>query len=115
MVHESNGYLPKTGWVKQLTPTVRYPPDWTKEDDGIWSCPDVLLQRKHGGYAMNFAVMGKRLADYEHPATTAMFFETDALGIDVIANLAARCGRHNGGSLIAYLDSHGTFRKLGEP
>lgn len=82
---------------------------------GIWSCPDILQQKKHGGYAMNYAVMGKRLSDYEHPETTVMLFETDALGIDVIANLAARCGRHNGGSQIASLDGHGKYRKLNDP
>ncbi|MEQ1823778.1 MAG: hypothetical protein ABL949_14820 [Fimbriimonadaceae bacterium] len=110
----NNDTLPKNSWVQPLMPIIKSGPDWSKSDDGVWSCPDVLNQNKHGGYAMNSAVMGKRLSDFEHPETIVTIFETDALGIDVITNLAARSGRHNGGSQIGCLDGHARFKKLGE-
>ncbi|MEQ1823779.1 MAG: hypothetical protein ABL949_14825 [Fimbriimonadaceae bacterium] len=111
---ETDGVLPPSSWVVPLKPIANTQPNWSIPDDGIWSCPDILAQHKHGGYAMNSELMGTRIDDYEEIARTIMFFETDALGIDVIANLAARSGRHSGGSNYAALDTHAAYRKLGE-
>lgn len=111
-VESNNGLLPSTSWVQPLTQIVK---TQLPEKELPWSCPDITLQEKRGGYAFNYAVMGKRLADFPNPETTPLFFETDALGVDVIANLAARCGRHKGGSQIGYLDGHAKFRMLSDP
>lgn len=90
--------LPAHGWLPELVPYMR--------NEEPLTCPEVL-PAKHG-YAMNVALMGIDGVKVKEPARAILFFETDALGRGVVANLAARNrDRHDGkGSNVSYLDSH---------
>jgi hypothetical protein len=90
--------LPPAGWAEELRP-------FYKNEDML-TCPIVSRDRKAKfGYAMNSAVMGIDASKVKDPAKTVVFFETDALGRGVVANLAARNrDRHKGKSHVGYLD-----------
>lgn len=91
--------LPPTGWGGELEP-------YYKNEDML-TCPIVRKERQSEfGYAMNSEVMGIDAAKVKNPAKAVVFFETDALGRGVVANLAARNrDRHKGKSHVAYLDT----------
>ena len=97
---DSDERLPPTAWGDELKPFYK--------NEGMLTCPIVSRDRKAKfGYAMNSAVMGIDASKVKDPAKTVVFFETDALGRGVVANLAARNrDRHMGRSNVAYLDSH---------
>ncbi len=78
-------------------------------------CPEIVKAEKHYGYAMKIGMIGLNIHTIAEPQATAVFFETDALGKSIVANLAARSGRHKGGSLVGYMDSHAKFVRLGDP
>lgn len=90
--------LPAHGWLPELVPYMR--------NEEPLTCPEVLPAKY--GYAMNVALMGIDGGKVKDPARAILFFETDALGRGVVANLAARNrDRHDGkGSNVSYLDSH---------
>jgi prepilin-type processing-associated H-X9-DG protein len=98
---DSDDRLPARGWLPEMEP-------YLKNDDML-TCP--LVPHGRYGYAMNAALMGIDANTVKAPAKTPLFFETDALGRGVVANLAARNrDRHDGkGSNISYLDSHAKF------
>lgn len=91
--------LPATGWGDELKP-------FYKNEDML-TCPIVRKDKQSEfGYAMNSAIMGLDGSNVKDPAKTVAFFETDALGRGVVANLAARNpDRHKGKSYVAYLDT----------
>lgn len=75
---------------------------YLKHED-LLHCP----QAAQYGYAMNMEVVGAKVKE-EDPkrARTVLLFDTDALGRNVVANLAARSrSRHKGGSNVSYLDA----------
>lgn len=89
--------------------------DWAKvlpiKDKRILSCP-LLAMDKRGdwGYAMNSKMVGIAVNKVKSPEKAVVFFETDALGPSVIANLSARVlRRHGPGSIQAFLDGHARF------
>lgn len=96
---DSDERLPPTGWAAELEPYIK--------NEDMLTCPIVSRDRKAKfGYAMNSEVMGIDAAKVKDPAKTVVFFETDALGRGVVANLAARNrDRHKGKSHVAYLDT----------
>ncbi len=82
------------------------------KNDDIYRCP----QATRYGYAMNMDVVGKRV-DYSSSGvkTTVLLFDTDALGRNVVANLAARSPkRHGDGSHVSYVDTHVKWVRGGE-
>lgn len=91
-------HLPSIGWADELRP-------YYKNEDML-TCPIVReVRQSEFGYAMNSAIMGIDAAKVKNPAKAVVFFETDALGRGVVANLAARNRvRHKGKSHVAYLD-----------
>lgn len=95
---DSDERLPATGWGDELRP-------YCKNEDML-TCPIIRKEKQSEfGYAMNSAIMGIDAAKVNDPAKTVVFFETDALGRGVVANLAARNrDRHKGKSHVAYLD-----------
>lgn len=99
--------MPLENWIDGLYP-------YTKSRE-VTDCPLIKEEKKHFGYAMKFGLPGVNILKEKEPEHTAMYFETDALGKSVIANLAARSGRHNGGSNVGYMDTHGKFKRLGDP
>lgn len=83
---------------------------YTKATD--FSCDEVTKKGGKDGYAMDWHLLGadaKKIAD---PARTVVVFETDALGREVVANLAAvSVGRHKKGSNFGYADAHAKWKK----
>jgi hypothetical protein len=85
-----------------------------------WSfaCPSIHIDNAEhpsdnekprlSGYAMNMAVIRRPLANLD--LMTPLFFETDALGLDVVANVNAigyrheRWGKHL--ASVVYADGH---------
>lgn len=97
--------MPLANWMPSLMP-------YTKEQ-ALMECPQVIKDGKHFGYALKFGVVGIDSLKVKDHETTVMFFETDALGESVIANLAARCARHaKNASNVSFLDTHVRFVKL---
>lgn len=79
-------------------------------------CPQVIKDGKHFGYAVKLGLVGMNTLEVKDHDKTVMFFETDALGESVVANLAARCARHSkDGSIVTYLDTRARFVKFDEP
>lgn len=96
--------FPASNWADPMLP-------YLKQEE-IMQCPLVVKSGKKWGYAMNMEVMGKESKMLSNP--TVLFFETDALGRGVIANLAAQSrDRHKKtGSHVCYADSTVKFIKL---
>lgn len=94
----NNGVTPVSDWSNALS---------LKDRDRL-TCPTVSANsNRSGGYALNLSVSGILLRDLKDPARTVAFFETDALGPSIVANLAARdLDRHEGRSNVAYVDMH---------
>ncbi|MEQ1823240.1 MAG: hypothetical protein ABL949_12065 [Fimbriimonadaceae bacterium] len=103
---DHDDHMPLENWIDGLYP-------YTKSHE-MTDSPEVTEEKKRYGYALKIGVLGVNAAKEKEPEHTAMYFETDALGKSVVANLAARSGRHNGGSNVGYMDTHGKFKRLGE-
>lgn len=104
---DNDDRMPLENWMDCLHP-------YTKNPD-VMGCPFVTRERKRFGYAFKLGVLGIKASTEKEPERTATFFETDALGKSVVANLAARSGRHKKGSHVGYLDTHAKFVRLGDP
>lgn len=77
------------------------------KDDGAYTCPTLAAEKKQYGYAMNLDALGKKPKESD-----IVLFETDTLGPNVVANLAARArSRHGEGSNVGYGDAHAKFWK----
>jgi hypothetical protein len=100
-------HMPLENWMECLEPTLKNPT--------LFVCPNIAKAKKGYGYAMKYGVVGIDTVEVMDPAFTVMYFETDALGRSVVANLAARSGRHNNGSIIVSFDTHARFRRLTDP
>lgn len=101
---DADDRLPLQNWFRPLQAILKGP--------DFLGCPEVFTQsRKEVGYAMNLPLVGAQYAKMRQPASTVLFFETDALRPDVVANLSARNrDRHQGkGSNVAYADTHAKF------
>jgi len=96
---ESDDVLPPVAWSKALAPYAK--------DDGLLSCPSIKRPAPQFGYAYHNILVGQS-ATQLNEEKTVLYFETDALGRDVVANPAGRNRDRHGeeGSNIAYLDSH---------
>ena len=103
---DSNDRLPLEPWIDDLWPYVK--------DEDLYRCP-VLKRPRTYGYAYHSLVVGKPLTAFPS-AGTALFFETDALGRNVVANLAARnLDRHKREySNVSYVDGHARMIRAGE-
>ncbi|MEQ1936607.1 MAG: hypothetical protein ABL962_22370, partial [Fimbriimonadaceae bacterium] len=96
---DNNDRMPLENWIDGLFA-------YTKNSD-ITDCPEIKKAGKHYGYAMKIGMIGLNALTIEEPGATAMYFETDALGKNVVANLAARGFRHNkAGSAVTFADTH---------
>ncbi len=100
---DNDDRMPLEDWMDSLLP-------YTKNRD-MMGCPFVSRY----GYGLKIGVVGINASKEKDPEHTAMYFETDALGKSVVANLAARSGRHKKGSHVGYLDTHAKFVRLGDP
>jgi prepilin-type processing-associated H-X9-DG protein len=125
-VRHSTATLCLSNVKQQVVALVLYESDWdehypvkewqtslakyTKARD--FSCDEVTKKGGKDGYALDWHLLGadaKKIAD---PTRTAVVFETDALGRDVVANLAAvSVGRHKEGSNFGYADAHAKWKK----
>lgn len=85
---DSNGRFPPQGWQSELMP-------YTRNAD-LCSCPKIPSEKHGQGYAMNVSLMGVVAATITEPELMPMFFETDALGVDVLANYSARSRTRHG-------------------
>ncbi len=96
--------FPASAWADPMLPYIK--------QEEIMQCPLVVQNGKKWGYAMNLEVMGKESKTLSNP--TVLFFETDALGRGVIANLASQSrDRHKKtGSHVCYTDNTVKFIKL---
>lgn len=104
--------FPRTGWADELFP-------YYKNAD-IHTCPTVRAEKGSSfGYAFHSTLLSAQLSKIGAPDKAVMFFETDALGRGVIANLAARTGeRHKGrlvGSVVTYVETTTKFILKGTP
>lgn len=105
---DSDDLFPPKTWDAELKPYYKI--------DEILTCPEVKKQKKEWGYAMNLAVMGVDTVKIADPSKRVMFFETDALARDVVANLAARSLTRHGkgpdaGSVVTFCDTSAKFKK----
>lgn len=90
---------PWVNWDKELEP-------YHKSRD-LLTCPLLAREEKQYGYALNREILGKDAATLSHPEKTVVFFESDALAPDVVANTAAIAAtRHDGYSNISFADGH---------
>ncbi len=96
---DSEEKMPLENWITLLQP-------YTKNSD-IADCPEVAKEGKHFGYAYKFGLSSRDVNKIEDSANTVLYFETDALAKDVVANLAARSKtRHEGRTMVSFLDTH---------
>ncbi|MEQ1822814.1 MAG: hypothetical protein ABL949_09900 [Fimbriimonadaceae bacterium] len=97
---EFDNKLPLDSWLTGLYP-------YTKNHE-METCVEIASKNGLCGYAYKFGLRGRSptsTTDYE---STVPYFETDALGKDVVANLAARTKtRHEGITSVVFLDTHG--------
>lgn len=99
-----DGFYPIENWQTSVGRYVK--------DQSIHSCPTVLERDAKFGYAMNWALLGCASERVVEPETVPMVIETDALGMNVAANLAAVAkDRHKGGSFVCFADTHAAWRK----
>lgn len=103
---DNDDHMPLENWIDALDQIMKNP--------SHMDCPDVMKTQKHFGYAMLLGVAGLEVGKVKEPEKSVMYFETDALGRNVVANLAARSGRHSNGSFLVFFDTHARYRKLGE-
>jgi len=100
-----HGHYPVVSWQTSIGKYVK--------DQSIHDCPEVLARGGKSGYAMNWQLLGVASERVAKPETMPMVFETDALGLDIAANLAAVAGdRHKGGSFVCFADTHASWRSL---
>lgn len=90
---------PARSWAPELQPYLK--------SVAVETCPAVAKTKLNHGYALNLAMLDVSSIKLANPATDVAFFETDALGRGVVANLAARNeDRHDGKSCVGYMDTH---------
>lgn len=79
----------------------------------MFGCPTTFRVKPQTGFAYKLGLAAARLSSVQDPEHTVLFFETEALAHDVVANLAARCERHDrGGSNVVYADGHGKYENM---
>lgn len=86
-------------WISLLKPYT--------QDSEVSDCAELADDGKHFGYAYKFGLCGLNFEEFKDPANTVLYFETDALAKDLVANLAARTQtRHEGLSVVSFVDTH---------
>ena len=91
--------LPLEPWMDDMYPYVK--------NEDLYSCFVVRRPQRYG-YAYHLKVLGKQVKNLREKEV--LFFETDALGRNVVSNLAGRSlDRHKTGSNVAYIDSTARF------
>ncbi len=123
---KSSGPSPELRRIKQLGISFqiyiidhddRLPPEpWIDSIDPYVKVKDIfdrlgLANGQHYGFAYHYPLILKKQSLFD-PEKAVLLFETDALGRNVVANLAARCACYKGGSTIAFLDSHVRYYKI---
>lgn len=103
--------FPPRKWVDELFPYFK--------NRTLLTCVGIASLEKKWGYAMHSEIMGKKATTWKEPNKVVVFFETDALAPDIVANLAARSlTRHgtgaNAGSVVSYADSSAKFKRGSE-
>jgi hypothetical protein len=94
---DSNDRLPPENWISVLKP-------YTLNDD-LANCPEVSENGNQFGYAYKFGLRSRDVSKLSDPENTVLYFETDALSKNVVANLAARSStRHK--TAVSFLDTH---------
>lgn len=94
---DNDDRLPPKGWASELKSYY--------VSAELLTCERVKEAGKTGGYALNFEVMGVHVTEIDEPQKTVFFFETDALGYGIVANLAAQTKeRHGMGSNVCFAD-----------
>jgi hypothetical protein len=105
---DNDDRMPLANWMTSLMAYIK--------DRELMQCPQVKRDGKHFGYALKLGAVGMNTLEVKDHDKTVMYFETDALGESVVANLAARCARHRpDGSNVSFLDTHARFVKLDAP
>lgn len=78
---------------------------FVKSND-VYNCPIVTAERKKYGYAMSLATVGSDISTMVEPGKVVLYFDTDALNRNVVANLAAMSySRHNNSCNVVRMDS----------
>lgn len=94
--------FPPETWFEATMPYSKTP--------SLYTCPDVARKKAKWGYAMNYAIVGKAPAKVVDLTSSPMYFETDALAQNVVANIDARSTkRHGKGSNVSFLDGSAKF------
>lgn len=78
---DNSGRLPLQNWCDATYP---YNKNWD-----VYTSKRAKAKELKWGYAMNVSTLGKEIGSFDEPAKTILIFETDALGPNVVANLAA--------------------------
>ncbi len=120
---DSNDHMPPAAWMAPLQSAINTTPSNGQSSSftpvqvaKLWTDPELETQQAAGkvfGYAMNYRVVGLKLSSADSQCVT--LFETDALGPDITANLAARSNRHRNGSNVAFVDGHARWFRAGSP
>jgi prepilin-type processing-associated H-X9-DG protein len=86
-------------WVDELMPYLR--------NEDVLKCPDDDSGAR-SSYALNKAVIGKRLTDVEDPAGLVVFYETAHPGENPVGGPddVVSPARHDGGNNFGYADGH---------
>lgn len=93
-------------WVDELMPYLG--------NEGVLKCPDDESGAR-SSYALNKAVIGKRLTDVEDPAGLVVFYETAHPGENPVGGPedVVSPGRHLGGNSFGYADGHAMWVREG--
>ena len=102
---EHDGRLPGQGWNRDLA---KYEPD-----EVVFACPHQRrIDPRSSGYAMNSALVEKKLPEVTDPASTPLLFDSRPVvpGTITEPDDVPRPGRHKNGSenAVAYADGHVT-------
>lgn len=98
--------MPLKNWTDSVAPYYK--------NHQLVTCPVVRKSEKQFGYALNQAAVGINVLAVEETTKLPMYFEVDDLRKNAVADLAAQTfARHEGESIVAYMDSHA--KKLRDP
>jgi hypothetical protein len=75
--------LPRANWAPAIYP-------YAMRNDELYQCPLVPAN----GYALNSKALGRTMAMFEHPAQTALLFDSSALGPSAVADTSGVAYRH---------------------
>ncbi|MEQ1934702.1 MAG: hypothetical protein ABL962_12640 [Fimbriimonadaceae bacterium] len=104
--YDNHDRMPLKNWTDSATPYYK--------DRQLVTCPVVRNNEQQFGYALNQAAVGINVLAVEETTKMPMYFEVDDLRKNAVADLAAQTfARHEGESIVTYMDSHG--KKVRDP